>query len=103
MTDKSIVPMERIAHCIFQIRNQKVILDKDLSALYGVETKVFLQAVRRNIARFPQDFMFELSEAEFSNLRSQIVTSSWGGRAKNGGKNWKKNFFMTSSRTNGRG
>jgi len=54
-------------------------LDRDLAELYGVETKVLKQAVRRNIDRFPADFMFELTGDEFNNLRSQIVTSSWGG------------------------
>jgi hypothetical protein len=54
-------------------------LDSDLAELYGVETKVLKQAVRRNINRFPADFMFELARDEFNNLRSQIVTSSWGG------------------------
>ena len=54
-------------------------LDKDLAKLYNVETKVLKQAVRRNIDRFPDDFMFELSNEEFTNLRSQSVTSSWGG------------------------
>ena len=55
-------------------------LDADLAALYGVDTKVFVQAVRRNVDRFPADFMFQLTKQEFDNLRSQIVTSSWGGR-----------------------
>jgi ORF6N domain len=54
-------------------------LDKDLAEMYGVETKVFNQSVRRNIDRFPKDFMFTLTEKEYENLRSQIVTSSWGG------------------------
>ena len=54
-------------------------LDRDLAELYGVETKVLEQAVRRNIDRFPEDFMFEITKDEFENLRSQIVTSSWGG------------------------
>lgn len=54
-------------------------LDKDLAEMYGVETKVFNQSVKRNIERFPKDFMFTLSEKEWENLRSQIVTSSWGG------------------------
>jgi len=54
-------------------------LDQDLASLYDVETKVLKQAVRRNIERFPADFMFELSKAEFAHLRSQFVTSSWGG------------------------
>ena len=55
-------------------------LDADLAALYGVDTKVFVQAVRRNVDRFPADFMFQLTKQEFDNLRSQFVTSSWGGR-----------------------
>jgi hypothetical protein len=54
-------------------------LDWDLGELYGVETRTLKQAVKRNIARFPKDFMFELSQDEFDNLRSQIVISSWGG------------------------
>lgn len=54
-------------------------LDRDLALLYGIETKVLKQAVKRNLSRFPEDFMFELSQVEFNNLRSQIVTSSWGG------------------------
>jgi len=54
-------------------------LDRDLAALYGVETKVFNQSVKRNAARFPKDFMFTLTDNEWQNLRSQFVTSSWGG------------------------
>jgi hypothetical protein len=64
---------------IHDLRGQKVMLDFDLAELYEVETKVFKQAVKRNIKRFPPDFMFELTREEFKNLRSQIVTSSWGG------------------------
>ena len=74
------MPVERIAQSILLIRNQKVMLDADLAALYGVETKVLVQAVKRNIDRFPADFMFQLTKQEFDDLRSQIVTSSWGGR-----------------------
>ena len=55
-------------------------MDSDLAILYGIETKVLLQAVKRNIGRFPNDFMFKLTSREFANLKSQIVTSSWGGR-----------------------
>ena len=73
------VPIERITSMIYLIRGQKVMLDRDLAELYGVPTKVLKQAVRRNIDRFPDDFMFELTKHEFENLRSQIVTSSWGG------------------------
>ena len=65
---------------IYEIRGQKVMLDFDLARLYQVETKVLNQAVRRNIKRFPEDFMFQLDNKEFANLKSQIVTSSWGGR-----------------------
>jgi hypothetical protein len=75
----TLVPVERIASKIYLIRELKVMLDRDLAELYGVETKVLKQAVRRNIDRFPADFMFELVRDEFDNLRSQIVTSSWGG------------------------
>jgi phage regulator Rha-like protein len=63
---------------IYHIRGQKVMLDRDLAELYGIETKVLKQSVRRNIARFPEDFMFELSKEEFDSLRSQIVTSKKG-------------------------
>jgi hypothetical protein len=76
---KDSVPVERITSKIYLIRSQKVMLDRDLAELYGVETRVLKQAVKRNIGRFPVDFMFELSRAEFNNLRSQIVISSWGG------------------------
>lgn len=65
---------------ILLIRGERVMLDADLAELYSVETKVLLQAVKRNADRFPDDFMFQLEEAEFENLRSQFVTSSWGGR-----------------------
>ena len=73
------LPDEVILEKIYVIRGMKVMLDKDLAHLYDVETKVLKQAVRRNIDRFPDDFMFELSNEEFKDLRSQIVTSSWGG------------------------
>ena len=76
----SLVPAERIQRCIYMVRGCKVILDNDLAELYGVQTKVLLQAMKRNIERFPADFMFQLSSSEFKILRSQIVTSSWGGR-----------------------
>jgi hypothetical protein len=65
---------------ILLVRGEKVMLDVHLAALYEVETKVLLQAVKRNLARFPEDFMFRLDDREFANLKSQIVTSSWGGR-----------------------
>ena len=74
------IPAERIKRSILVLRNHKVLLDADLANLYDVETKVLLQAVRRNPDRFPKDFMFQLTDQEFRNLRSQFVTSSWGGR-----------------------
>lgn len=79
MKNELSIPDEIITSKIYFIREQKVMLDRDLAELYGVETKVLKQAVRRNLNRFPDDFMFELSKTEFENLRSQIVTSSWGG------------------------
>ena len=73
--------MERITNAILLIRGHKVILDAVLANLYVVETRVFVQAVKRNIERFPDDFMFQLSQEEFDILRSQFVTSNqWGGR-----------------------
>ena len=79
--NKSVIPVERIEQAIFLLHGQKVMLDQDLASLYGVETKVLVQAVKRNIERFPSDFMFQLTPQEFKNLRSQNVTSSsWGGR-----------------------
>ena len=71
--------VEVIQNKIFEIRGQKVMLDFDLALLYNVENKALKQAIRRNITRFPVDFMFELTEIEFNTLRSQIVTSKRGG------------------------
>ena len=80
-TEYSLVPMETIARSILVLRGQRVILDADLARLYGVTTKVFNQAVKRNSARFPSDFMFQVRENELESLRSQIVTSNGrGGR-----------------------
>ena len=62
---------------IIVLRNQKVILDRDLAEMYGVETKMLKRAVKRNLSRFPEDFMFELSDEEIENLRYQFGTSSW--------------------------
>lgn len=81
---QSIIPIERIEKRIIQIRGYKVMLDSDLAKLYGVETKALVQAVKRNIERFPEDFMFQLNKEEFEALRSQIVTSKGrGGRRYN--------------------
>ncbi|MCC9072397.1 ORF6N domain-containing protein [Flavobacterium sp. F-65] len=76
MIDQSLLSEENITTKIYLIRNQKVMLDRDLALLYGIETRVLKQAVRRNISRFPEDFMFELNKSEFKNWRSQIVTSN---------------------------
>ncbi|WP_255211329.1 ORF6N domain-containing protein [Flavobacterium succinicans] len=65
-----------MANKIYFIRNQKVMLDRDLATLYGIETRVLKQAVKRNISRFPEDFMFELTKSEFENWRSQFVISN---------------------------
>jgi hypothetical protein len=78
---KSIIPSERIESLICFLRGQKVILDSDLASLYQVETGALVRAVKRNMERFPEDFMFQLSNEEFKHLRSQFGTSSsWGGR-----------------------
>jgi phage regulator Rha-like protein len=69
-----VIPLERITHSILALRGQKVLLDSDLAALYGVATKVLLQAIKRNPRRFPDDFMLRLSNQEWAALRSQIVT-----------------------------
>ena len=72
---KTLVPIELIVSKIYLIRGIKVMLDRDLAELYGVETKVLKQAVRRNIDRFPSDFMFELTKEELENWRSQFATT----------------------------
>jgi len=74
MTD--VIPIETIVSKIIWLRGDKVLLDRDLAVLYGVDTKVLKQAVRRSIKRFPPDFMFELTREEFENWRSQFVTSN---------------------------
>ncbi len=75
MSDKVGIPDEVILNKIYELRGQKVMLDRDLSELYGVETRVLKQAVRRNAKRFPSDFMFEMTKEEFEYWRSQFVTS----------------------------
>jgi len=76
------LPLQAITQRILVIREQKVLLDSDLAILYGVETRRLNEQVRRNRARFPADFIFELSATEFADLKSQFATSSWGGRRK---------------------
>jgi len=74
--DNQIIPIENIQSMIFTIRGVQVMLDSDLAGIYEVETRVFNQAVKRNIERFTQEFRFQLTQDEFENLRSQIVISS---------------------------
>lgn len=74
--------LQIIQNKIFEIRGQRVLLDFDLAELYEVETRALNQAVKRNLKRFPTDFMFQLTNKEFENLKSQSVTSSWGGLRK---------------------
>ncbi len=77
---KVMVSQEAVEGKIFMIRGYRVMLDKDLAMLYGVSTKRLNEQVRRNIKRFPGDFMFQLANKEVMNLRSQFATSSWGGK-----------------------
>jgi hypothetical protein len=81
-TDKTVIPDEFITSKIYVIRDKKVMLDEDLAELYDVETRRLNEQVKRNKARFPMDFMFQLTKEEFENLKSQFATSSWGGRRK---------------------
>ena len=76
----NLVPAERIENLIFLLRGHKVMLDADLAELYGVETKALNRAFVRNRERFPEDFVFKLTETEFEDLRCQFGTSRWGGR-----------------------
>lgn len=77
-----LIPVEIIESWIYHIRGQKVMLDNDLATLYEVETRRLNEAVKRNIKRFPEEFMFQLTREEFEILKSQFATSSWGGRRK---------------------
>jgi hypothetical protein len=76
---KSVLPVALIESKIYLIRGQKVMLSPHLAELYQVEVRVLIQAVKRNVERFPTDFMFQLTDREYANLKSQIVISSWGG------------------------
>jgi hypothetical protein len=78
-TNDSLIPIERIEQRIVLVRGQKVMLSTHLAEPYGVTARVLVQAVKRNIARFPEDFMFQLTRAEHAILKSQIMISSWGG------------------------
>jgi hypothetical protein len=81
-TNKPVIPDNIITSKIYVLRDKKVMLDEDLAELYDVETRRLNEQVKRNIARFPVDFMFQLTQEEFENLKSQFATSSWGGRRK---------------------
>ena len=82
MSAPQLLPLEAITQRIIVLREQKVLIDADLAALYGVQTRRLNEQVRRNKARFPEDFIFELTAEEFADLKSQFATSSWGGRRK---------------------
>ena len=85
MSERNIRPLlreELISSRIYLIRRKKVMLDEDLAELYDVETRRLNEQVKRNILRFPKDFMFQLTKMEFENLKSQSATSRWGGRRK---------------------
>ena len=77
-----VIPETLVTSKIYIVRNKKIMLDRDLAELYEVETRVLNQAVSRNMERFPEEFMFQLTPEEFEILKSQIVTSSWGGTGK---------------------
>jgi hypothetical protein len=79
---RTALPLDGIQGQILLVRGQKVLLDSTLATLYGVETRRLNEQVRRNRERFPEDFLIELTAAEFANLKSQFATSSWGGRRK---------------------
>ena len=83
--NQELIIQENISKAIYNVRNQKVMMDSELAEMYGVATKVLNQAVKRNIDRFPDDFMFQLNVEEWEYLKSQIVTSSWGGRRTHSG------------------
>ena len=74
--DASIIPIERVEQSIYLIRGHKVMLDRDLAGLYGVETRVLNQAVKRNAERFPSDFMFELTREEIRNISQFVICST---------------------------
>lgn len=80
MAKRSIIPRERIERTILLVREHKIMLDADLAELYGVETKALVRAMKRNVERFPEDFMFQLTKDEFADLRCQSGASRWGGR-----------------------
>lgn len=81
-------PDEALATRIFFVRGKRVMIDEELARLYNVPTRRVNEQVKRNLSRFPEDFMFQLTAGEWRNLKSQIATSSWGGRRKLTGAPW---------------
>ncbi len=79
---QTLVAEQKILNRIYVVRGQKVMVDEDLAEMYGVETRRLNEQVKRNLKRFPKDFMFSLTQKEYDNLKSQNATSSWGGRRK---------------------
>jgi hypothetical protein len=103
VVDQSLVPVEGIEAAILLIRGEKVLLDADLAALYGVETRVLIQAVKRNAERFPPDFMFQLTKEELDLLRSQFVTSKSASRLNQGEPGFLRSQFVISKSGDPRG
>jgi hypothetical protein len=81
-TTTALIPTQRIERTILLIRGQRIILDRDLASLYGVQTRDLNKAVGRNLDRFPHDFLFQLTPNEFQDLKFHFGTSSWGGTRK---------------------
>lgn len=77
-TTHELIIQERITKAIYWIRDQKVMIDSELADMYGVETKRLNEQVKRNLDRFPADFMFQLTKEEWKNMKSQFATTSWG-------------------------
>lgn len=100
MPSDVVLKQENIAQLVFFIRGEKIILDRDLASLYGVTTKALNQAVKRNVARFPVDFMFQISKSEYEVLRSQFVTLAKGSRPTQTGR---ASFLRSQSVTLKRG
>src|ERR1017187_10418302 len=92
MSASTLLPLESITHRILMLRGQKVLLDSDLAALYDVPTKRFNEQVKRNLNRFPADFMFQLDEDEFTALRSHFATSNES-PARRGGRRYRPFAF----------
>jgi hypothetical protein len=103
VVDQSLVPVEGIEAAILLIRGEKVLLDADLAALYGVEPRVLIQAVKRNAERFPPDFMFQLAKEELDLLRSQFVTSKSASRLNQGEPGFLRSQFVISKSGDPRG